>query len=617
MLTIPPLHGRPLDDGERLATVDRVDELLELRYRSATLGNFEDPLEEAVYIILSRQTREAAYQSAYRQLRARWHSWQALLRAPVGEVAEVLRPAGFGATRAAQLHGLLEQVAADCQERGLSRLSLDWLRELPDSEVESYLPGLPGMGPKSARCVMHYSLDRKAFAVDTHVSRVLHRLGLVEQRPGKVKHADYEAAVPQRLRQRLHVNLVHHGRALCRSTTPRCDSCPLISFCATGRAAASVKVDERPVAVELFAGGGGLGEGFARAGYRIAVAVELDRAAAQTYRANHPGTVVIEGDAMVVTGRQLSRLAPAASAPLAIIAGPPCQGYSMAGRRKADDPKNGLYGAVLRLATELEPEFVAIENVPGMRRVEGRSFEDAVLEALKSTGYAAEAHLLRACDFGVPQLRRRLLFLGQRQDLGPAPAPPEPTHCPGTRCLCGGAATGGRCGKPATPTVLQTLEGLPALAHGQVAEYVELPGGMVLLNGSTMRHSDAVLAKIRAVQPGTGPISYRRLHEDLARTIVAGHRALPVHPQLHRTISVREAARIQGFDDRHVFAGPRSQQPLQVANAVPPPLAEAVGRALLVAADLREAGLQQERCEAAVDQRCPAVRAAATSSRAS
>jgi DNA (cytosine-5)-methyltransferase 1 len=93
-----------------------------------------------------------------------------------------------------------------------------------------------------------------------------------------------------------------------------------------------------------------------------------------------------------------------------------------------------------------------------------------------------------------------------------------------------------------------------------------------------MHHSKAVIKKIRSIEPGKGPISYRRLEKDVARTLVAGHRALPVHPWLDRTISVREAARIQGFEDTYVFCGPRSEQPLQVANAVPPPVARVVAK---------------------------------------
>lgn len=597
MLTLPPTSARPLTDPERVEVLDRVEEILRLRYRTASLGNFEDPLEEAVYILLSRQTREAGYQKAHRDLRRRWRTWRALMNAPVSEVTEVIRPAGFGPTRAAQLQGLLREVARSCEQRGIRKLTLDWLQGLPDDEVERYLTSLPGMGQKSARCIMHYSLNRRTLAVDTHVRRILDRLEVVPDPGGKVKHADYEAAVPERLRQSLHVNLIHHGRAYCRSERPLCSECPLISFCPRGRESQR-KAPDQPVAVELFAGGGGLGEGFTRAGFSIPVAVELDRHAAQTYRMNHPGTVVVEADATQITAAQLVRLAPAAANPTAVIAGPPCQGYSMAGKRQADDHRNDLYTAVVDLARAMKPRFVAIENVPGMRKVEGHSYSEAVLAELHEAGYAAKDHVLRACDYGVPQLRRRLIFLAQRGEFGPEPTRPGATHCPGRYCerKCGDAP-GSRCGRPATMTVHDALQGLPSLDAGEDAEYMDLgPGRTPLLNGSTMAHSERVLAKIRDIKPGSGPISYRRLHDDLARTIVAGHRALPVHPSLDRTISVREAARIQGFDDGHVFAGPRSRQPLQVANAVPPELGRAIANALLacLTAEARDPGGEKE-----------------------
>jgi DNA (cytosine-5)-methyltransferase 1 len=132
-----------------------------------------------------------------------------------------------------------------------------------------------------------------------------------------------------------------------------------------------------------------------------------------------------------------------------------------------------------------------------------------------------------------------------------------------------------------TASLETTLTGHLEVDSGVVAEYRVEPDGTVLLNASTMAHSPKVIRKIAAIESGKGPISYRRLERSAARTLVAGHRALPVHPWLNRTISVREAARIQGFPDGYVFCGSRANQPLQVANAVPPPVAQALAEHLI------------------------------------
>lgn len=553
--------------------VDRIDEILQLRYRSAPLGNFKDPLAEAVYIILSQQTREQAYQATFAELRDRYPTWSEMAKAPQRDLEEILRPTGFHVNRARTIQRLLVAVEQANTLRGAPGVySLDYLRQMPDGEMLSELVALPGLGDKSARCIMSYSLDRPVFAVDTHVRRIFDRLKLVEDPGGKVKHGPYEAIVPASARKRLHMNLVHHGRQVCGSR-PRCSDCPLISFCELGQQ--KLVADKRPVAVELFAGAGGLALGFSRAGFRVAVAVEMDRDAAQTHRANHPGTVVLERNVEEITHKHIRAVAPWMADVTAVIGGPPCQGYSVAGKRDPDDKKNRLFEQQVRIAKGLKSRFVVIENVLGMRNIRGVSFPDAVEQALREANYHARHDRVRASDYGVPQLRHRLIFTAQLVRRGDAPIVRDGDYCGSLESPC-------RCGRPKTPSVLEVLDlpGLPRLAHGQDAEYYVLGDGTVLLNGSTMHHGKKVIDKIASIAPGKGPISYRRLHSDLARTIVAGHRALPVHPFLDRTISVREAARIQGFPDDYVFAGSRGKQPLQVANAVPPALGEAVALSL-------------------------------------
>lgn len=556
-----------------------MDELLEARYRSADLGNLEDPLAESVYILLSQQTREPVYQRVFGELRRRYPTWKALLHARDSTIERILAPAGLQRRRTATLRRFLQAVAAENARRKVgpaaSRrrdLTLGFLRRMRDAGVEKFLASLPGIGPKTARCVMSYALGRDTFAVDTNIHRIFTRMGIVASRGRKADHDPFQNAVPAKLRKRLHVNLIHHARAVCTpGGKPRCGDCILVSFCKTGRATAAS--DGKPVAVDLFAGAGGLGTGFRSAGYRVGLAVESDRAAAQTYRFNNPGVPVLESRiGPHTTAAALRNRVPALKKADVVVAGPPCQGYSMAGRRAGDDPRNGLYRHVVRLAAELGARMIVLEQVPGVRKVEGKKFAERIKRAFVASGYLPREYLLRASDFGVPQRRQRIVFVGRR-GVRPPPRQPGSTHRPYTR-------SNAEAKLPMTPALTAVLAQIPALCGGRVAErYVR--SGREFLNLSTMSHARRVIRKISAIGPGEGPLSYRRLERGEARTLIAGHRAFPVHPRLDRTISVREAALIQGFPVDYFFCGSRASQPLQVANAVPPPLAAAVAGHLM------------------------------------
>ena len=551
-------------------TIDRVDELLEVTYRSADLGNVDDVLSEIVYILLSLNTRETVYQRVFASLKRRYPRWLDLANAATTEIEEVLKPGGLQSQRAGYLQALLRAVLADNRRRHTGSasdddLTLQYLHDMPDDEVEAFLVSLPGVGKKTARCVMAYALNRHVFAVDTHVTRIFDRLGLVAKQD-KPAHDIYQAMVPPRVRKRLHINLIHHGRAVCRSQA-RCGECVLVSFCPVGTQRVALD-DSRPLAVDLFGGAGGLGHGFRQAGWRVAVAIERDRDAAQTYRANNPGTPVLEADVTETNAADLRMASPGLS-PGAVLAGPPCQGYSVAGARNPSDPQNRLYKDVVRVADALGANMIVLENVPGLRHVNGVGFSEDILAALNSER-RAELHELIASDFGVPQARRRLFFIAIQGASKDTVGAPSPTH---SLVADNGLAT--------TPRLESVLRGALEVPSGTVEDTIVLENGTLLTNSATMHHSERVIDKIAKIKPGKGPISYRRLERDLAPTLVAGHRALPVHPWLDRTISVREAARIQGFPDSYVFCGPRSNQPLQVANAVPPPVAAALGRHLL------------------------------------
>jgi DNA (cytosine-5)-methyltransferase 1 len=585
--------------------LERIDELLEATYRSGDLGNVDDPLAETVYILLSKQTREPVYRRVYTDLRARYPRWLDVLDARDGELEQLIAPAGLQRQRTSQLKEVLAAVASANCEHGIGPwadspgdLTLDFLRDFDADEAERFLTSLPGIGPKSARCVLAYALERPAFAVDTHVHRIFLRLGLLQSNGRKRDHDPFQNAVPAPLRKRLHINLVHHGRSVCRTQNAKCAECVLVSFCGHGRA--TLGVEDAPVAVDLFAGAGGLGYGFRKAGFRIGLAVEPNRHAAQTYRLNNPGVPVIEASIDQSTdAKSLRKYMPKVKKITALLAGPPCQGYSAAGSRRPYAQVNHLYRHVARIAEQLQVEIVCLENVPGVRRVNGRGFLSSIRNALRRAGFATESHLVHACEFGVPQHRARYFFLGRRGKNAEAPPRPAPTHRPRHQEESSSAAQ-----LPETPRLIDLLNDLPQIQAGTTAERWRGDEGQEDYNLSTMAHGTKVVRKIRGIKSGEGPISYRRLEDGEARTLIAGHRALPVHPRHDRTISVREAAVIQGFPRDYIFCGPRGEQPLQVANAVPPPLAEAVARGIL---DCLTATGRSHRTGNHVDKRQPAI----------
>lgn len=201
------------------------------------LGNKPDPVDELVYIILSRRTREGAYQAAFDALKSSYETWDELAVAPPGEIERVIRFSGLGNRKARSLKSALGGLILR-----FGRCTLEPTRTWDDGETSAFLCTLPEIGPKSAACVMMCSLDRPAFPVDAHVGRVLERLGIfravgieLEGVDHKVKQRLLWDAVPPALRYSLHVNMLVHGRLVCTTRKPRCTTCVLVNRCSYGK----------------------------------------------------------------------------------------------------------------------------------------------------------------------------------------------------------------------------------------------------------------------------------------------------------------------------------------------------------------------------------------------
>lgn len=346
-------------------------------------------------------------------------------------------------------------------------------------------------------------------------------------------------------------------------------------------------------AIDLFSGAGGLSKGFMDAGFNILVGVDNDKDALNTFSKNHKGAVALQADlSKQETIDEIKKIANDNNIDV-VIAGPPCQGFSVTGPRNFDDPRNKLYLAVIELVKQYNPKGFIIENVPGMANMYKGQVKDEVLRRFREMGYNIDCKILKACDYGVPQMRKRLIFMGIRSDIG-EPHFPEAKFGPETDRLyrtCRDAISDLPTRKDELGNEVDSYSG-PA-----VTEYQKLMRGEcnVLSNHVATNHKDFVIKTIALVPEGG---NYKDLPEGVgesrnfhmawtrldgrtpARTVDTGHRNL-FHYELNRVPTVRESARIQSFPDDFVFTGSRTKQERQVGNAVPPLLGQALAEELL------------------------------------
>lgn len=220
-------------DGTTVWTLQRI-RLLSKRlsgiYGNPRHHNKDDPIDELVFIVLSNKTSEKSYLGTYNSLKKSFPDWKDLLKAPSPEVMRVLRSGGLSKKKEKWIRQILDRAYEDKINRGT-----DSLAGMNTIDAEAYLTSLPGIGLKSARCVLMYSLGRQVFPVDSHCSRILSRLGIIEHRrlTDRVQN-EVQIEIPPDVRYALHVNLVAHGRSVCKARDPKCESCGVRRMCRIG-----------------------------------------------------------------------------------------------------------------------------------------------------------------------------------------------------------------------------------------------------------------------------------------------------------------------------------------------------------------------------------------------
>lgn len=383
--------------------------------------------------------------------------------------------------------------------------------------------------------------------------------------------------------------------------------------------------DARPTVIDLFSGAGGLALGFRAAGFDVVLASDLSEPCARTHARNMPEVPFMLADIGAISGRDILRRCGLRRGELdVLIGGPPCQGFSILGQRMLDDPRNGLFGNFIRLAGELRPRVAVIENVPGLATMHNGVLLREIGNAFRELGYRVDCAELLAAQYGVPQMRWRMFFVAWRDPAVRSAYFPTPTHGPlGIGDLVPNR-TVTREQMAGFVTIADAISDLPTVGSGEVVDRYTGPpqsayqiamreGATTLHNHYAPRLNALNLERIRLLKPGQDwrdlprellPAGmqralrkdhtrrYRRMTWDgVARSIITRFRDPKsgeyIHPEETRTISIREAARIQSFPDWFAFEGGYSDQYDQVGNAVPPLLARAVGFSIKALLDKR------------------------------
>ena len=320
--------------------------------------------------------------------------------------------------------------------------------------------------------------------------------------------------------------------------------------------------------IDLFSGAGGLSLGFEQAGFQQLLSVEMESDYCRTYRTNFPHHHLLQKDLTALTEQDLLNCLNGQSVDL-VIGGPPCQGFSMAGkigRTFTDDPRNHLFKEFVRIVKIVRPCFFVMENVARLYTHNSGKTRTEIIQAFQNIGYSVECKVLNAADFGVPQIRSRVIFLGRR-DKGKIsfPEPFQISH----------------------QTVGSAIGHFPKLAAGESNPHVA--------NHEAMNHSAQMLEKMAFVKnggnrndipeplrPKTGDIrKYIRYDSNKPAVCITGDMRKVFHYEQNRALTVRELAALQSFPDNFVFCGNKIAQQQQVGNAVPPLLAKAIAESIL------------------------------------
>ena len=355
----------------------------------------------------------------------------------------------------------------------------------------------------------------------------------------------------------------------------------------------------KPTVIDFFAGAGGISLGMKKAGFKILLANDIDPNCRDTYKKNFPKVPYLLKDIRKLSSKEIIQISGENKIDV-VVGGPACQGFSLANTktRVANNPKNDLVFEFIRLVKEIKPSWFIMENVEGLINMDNGSFTRSIINVMRRNGYSVKFIPICAADYGVPQKRKRIFFIGNR--LGISIELPRP-----------------RFGSDEKPliSVKEALSDLPPINNQTggfgVCNYQTEPKSKyqkkmrgkskMLYNHIITKSSDLVIERYKKIPPGKNwnvlpeklksecvrkfgghSYLYKRLDpEQPASTLANFRKAMLIHPFENRGLSIREAARLQSFNDNFIFKGGISSQQQQLANVVPPLLADVLGKSII------------------------------------
>ena len=345
--------------------------------------------------------------------------------------------------------------------------------------------------------------------------------------------------------------------------------------------------------LDLFCGAGGLSRGFIDAGFSVKLGVDFDEMALKTFANNHEGAVAMKLDLFDLANVEVIKefFEEKKYTLDVLVGGPPCQGFSLAGPRQIDDSRNVLYLAMVKTAKELRPRVVVLENVPGMIQLHGGLVKKKIIKDFTGLGYKmGDPKILYAPDYGIPQIRKRVVFVGLLNSDSEY-SYPKPILSPDQYITCEQAISD----LPALIDIVgDKIQDYPTDPSSEYQKLMRKNSTKIYNHEGTI-HDPKTKKFIAMVPEGKNykslPPEYAgiyKYHEALTRyhskkpspTINTGHRS-HFHYKWNRIPTVRESARLQSFTDDFIFYGNKTQQYRQVGNAVPPLLGKAIATEIL------------------------------------